>query len=310
MATSLDDLVSLAVFARVAEARSMTAAAARLGLSKSVVSRRIRDLEDGLGVRLLLRTTRRVALTDAGFRLFEHCARLLADADAAASAACEVATAPRGPLRVSAPVDLAVLHLMAATAEFIRGHPEIEVDLTASDRLVDLLEEGVDLAIRVTRLRGHSGLIARKLCSDRTLVCASPRYLEAHGTPREPADLVHHRCLRYSQLAARDEWVFHGTSGWYPVPVKAAFTANNGGVLREAALAGLGIGVLPSFLVAAELAAGRLVTLFEEERPVDIGVYAVHAHGRQVPARVRAYIDFLANWFRRAPWRRDTRRPG
>ncbi len=299
-AAQLDDVAAMLVFARVIEQRSFTAAAAVLGLSKSVVSARVAALEQKVGVRLLHRTTRRLALTPAGMSFYERCARVAAEADEAAAVAAGVGEEPRGMVRLNAPVTFGQMFVPAAVAAFLREQPGVRVELSITDRFVDLVTDGVDLAIRIVGTMRGASLMARKLASDRTVVCGSPEYLARRGTPTRPEDLVHHACLRYAQVRMSDEWRFLGQDATFRVPAEGPLVASNGTVLREAALAGLGLVVLPRHMVAAELQAGRLVSLLEESfRSVELGIYAVHAHGQHPPASVRALMEFLATWFRR-----------
>ena len=291
-------------FARVVEARSFTAAAALLGVAKSVVSARVARLEARLGVRLLHRTTRKLSLTPDGLAFYERCAPMIAAADDTAAAADGAGSEPRGLLRVNAPVMLAQLYLTEPIAAFLSRYPEVRLDLTMEDRLVDLVAEGIDVAIRVSAGLSSSSLLARKLADDRVVVSASPGYLARRGLPQTPRDLVHHDCLRYSLLRATDEWRFRdpGRRGSYPVPVEARFSAASGAVLRSAALAGMGLAVMPSFMVAADLAAGRLTSVLEPFLFARLAVYALHAPARPVPSKTRAFVDFLAACFRRPPW--------
>jgi DNA-binding transcriptional LysR family regulator len=292
----LEDLASMALFAEVVRQRSFTAAARGAGLQKSAVSRRITALEERLGVRLLTRTTRSLTLTEEGLRYYEHCANLLAAADAAEEAVAGASTAPRGPLRVSAPVTLAQMHLADAIAAFLARWPEIAVDLAVDDRVVDVVEGGFDVAVRVTRL-ADSSLVARKLAADRLVVCASPAYLDARGRPATPADLIGHDCLHYAQVPRAAEWRFRGPRGAYSVPVTGNFTASNGTVLVRAALAGLGLAVVPRFMIAADVDAGRLELVLEGFRRAEIGVYAVFPTRKQLPARTKLFVDHLVRWF-------------
>jgi DNA-binding transcriptional LysR family regulator len=303
MATSVDDLVSLALFARVVEGRSFTAAATALGLSKSAVSTRVARLEDHLGVRLLHRTTRRVSPTEAGAAVYERAARLVAAADEAAEAAEGAGGEPRGLVRLTAPVTFAELYLAGPIGEFLARHRGARVEVVASDRLVDLVGEGFDLAIRVSRL-ADSSLVARKLAQDRLVVVAAPAYLARAGLPRGPADLAGHELLRSSHLPVSGEWGFRGLSTGERAVGEGRFVASDAGVLREAAAAGVGLAVLPESLVAPDLAAGRLVVV-DGFPGRELGVWAVHPHRRHVPAKVRALVDLLAAHFARG-WARAT----
>lgn len=293
-AASPRDLTDMLIFARVVEAMSFTAAARRLELSKSVVSARISALEERLGVRLLHRTTRRLALTDDGVRFHDRCARLAAEADEAVAAA--QGDAVRGLLRLTAPEGFAQRHLVPPLAAFVERHPDIRLDLSITDRKVDLVGEGYDVAVRIAARLADSSLVARRLRSDRIVLCAAPAYLARRGTPRAPAELVQHTCLRYSRQRPREEWAFEGLA----VTVDGPLAASSGTLLREAAIAGVGIAVLPESEIADELAAGRLVTLLDGAlRAADLGVFALHAP--RPPARVRALVDHLAACFSNRP---------
>ena len=303
VSASTDDVLSLLVFARVVEAKSFTAGAARLGLSKSVASSRIAQLEERLGTRLLLRTTRRLSLTADGLALYEQAARMARAADDAALLAAGEATELRGVLRVNAPITFGELYLAEPVARYLEAHPKMRVELLLSDRFEDLVAERVDVAVRISGKLRDSTLVGRKLADDRSLVCAAPSYLARRGTPETPAELIHHDCLRYSLLAAEDEWRFKADGASFPVPVSARFAAANGSVLRSAALASMGLAVLPSFMVAHDLAAGTLVEVLRDYSFVQIGVSAVYAPARVVPRSVRAFVDLLVAHFRVPPWR-------
>ncbi|MFT3925781.1 MAG: LysR family transcriptional regulator [Myxococcales bacterium] len=286
----------MALFAHVVQARSFTGAAREVGIAKSAVSKRIALLEERLGVRLLNRSTRKLSVTGDGMRYYEHCAALLSAAAAADAALSDASQVAKGSLRVNAPVTLSQLHLGRAISQFLRSYPEIDVHLHAEDALVDVVEGGFDVVIRIARL-GESSLVARKLASDRLVVCASPDYLARAGTPDSPADLVHHNCLHYARVPTAAEWRFRGPQGTFVVPARCNFSTTNGTVLREAALAGLGLAVLPSFMVAEEVAAGRLALVLEGARKAEIGVYAMFAERRQLPARTKLFLQFLAQYF-------------
>ena len=300
MSFDLDRLGSYALFARVVQLQSFTAAAAQSGIAKSAVSARIRELEKHLGTQLLRRSTRKLALTSDGLRFYEHCAALLETAAAAERAIGDVEGALRGSLRISAPVTLAQLTLAQALAAFSREHPSLELRLSADDRYADVVADGFDLIVRVGRLERGS-FVARRLASDRLVVCGAPSYLERVGRPEVPADLVHHNCLHYELVPMQAEWRFRGAEGGYAVPVRGTFSATDGTVLREAAVAGLGLVVLPSFMIARELAAGQLEVLLEKHRRAELGIYAITA-GRPIPRRTRTLVDFLAKWLSREDW--------
>lgn len=297
----MDKLDDMMAFIKVVEARSFTAAGARLGLSKSVVSRRIAELEDRLGARLLNRTTRKLSLTEIGQAFYERCARIVADVEEAERAVGDLHGAPRGRLRVNAPVSFGRLHLAAAIVAFIERYPAIEIDVDLNDRYVDLLEDGYDLAVRVGRLR-DSSLVARKLAPSRRAVVASPDYLERHGTPETPADLAQHNCLLYTNIPTAEQWQFADGDGAYSVKVSGRMRANNGDLACAAAVAGLGIAVLPTFLCGAALGAGDLTALNLPLKTTETGVYAVYPQNRHLSSKVRAFVDFLAARFGPSPY--------
>jgi DNA-binding transcriptional LysR family regulator len=302
VAASTDDVLSLLVFARVVEAKSFTGGAARLGLSKSVASARISQLEERIGTRLLLRTTRRLSLTADGLALYEQAARMAQAADDAALVAAGTPAQPRGVLRVNAPITFGELYLAQPMAKYLEAHPRVRVELTLSDRFEDLVAERVDVAIRISAKLKDSTLVGRKLADDSVVVCAAPSYLARKGTPEAPADLIHHDCLRYSLIDAADEWRFKSQGKSFSVPVTSRFDAANGSVLRSAALAGIGLVVMPSFMVAGDLAAGDLVQVLEPFTFVRLSVSAVYAPAKLVPSNVRAFVDLLVDHFETPPW--------
>jgi DNA-binding transcriptional LysR family regulator len=301
MVASASDVLSMVLFARLVEARSFTAAAGKLGVSKSVVSARLSALEARLGTRLLHRTTRKLSLTPEGLAFYEHCARITAEADAATTTARSASKDPIGVLRVNAPVTFAQMHLAEPIGAYLERYPKARVELVLSDRLIDLVEEGIDVAIRISARLRDSSLIARKLATDRSVVCAAPGYLAKHGMPRTPAELLHHACLRYALIKAADEWRFRDAGAAFSVPIEGRLTVADGATLREAAVAGLGIAVLPSFMITPELRAGRLVTLLERYSFVRLTIHALTPAGSS-PPKVRAFIDQLVSYLRPPPW--------
>ncbi len=296
----MDSLTGLAVFVEVARARSFSGAARALGLSKSAVSKHIARLEDRLGARLINRTTRRLSLTEAGVVFYEKCARIVSEAVEAEQAVMDLDTAPRGLLKVSAPMSFGQLHLASAVADFLRLHPALRIDMQLDDRLVDVVGEGFDLAVRIAQLP-PSSLVGRKLAVNRRIVCGAPAYLAAHGVPRMPQDLRRHDCLNYSYLASGDEWRFRGPEGPLTVRVRGSCTANNGDVLVQAAIAGLGLILTPTFLVGEALRSGRLVPVLGEFCDSDTGIYALWPQTRHLSPKVRAFVDFLAARFGPVP---------
>ncbi len=294
-------LDEMAVFAEVVEAESFSGAARALAISKSAVSKQIGRLEDRLGVRLLNRTTRRLSLTEAGATFYEASRRVLDEAEAAETAVSSFAAAPHGLLKLNAPMSFGFLHLANAIPLFHARYPQIAIEAVMNDRFVNLVEEGYHLAIRIGEMR-DSSLIARRLAPSRAVLCASPDYLARRGMPEKPEDLARHDCLIYSNLDHRDEWPFAGPRGPFRVKVQGPFHANNGDALCTAALAGMGIVRLPSFIVSAHLLAGRLVPVVCGAPLAAQGIYAVYPHSRNLSAKVRAFVDFLAEHFGPEPY--------
>ena len=301
----MDALTDIAVFVRVVERGSCTLAANDLSLSRAVVSKYLSRLEDRLGARLLHRTTRRLSLTEAGATLFEASRGAIERIEEAEAGVARFQKAPRGRLRVSAPMSFGILHLGPAIAEFARSHPDITLDMRLDDRFVNLVEEGFDLAIRIGTLT-DSSLVARRLASTQSIACASPAYLAEHGEPETPEDLAAHDCLVYSYLSTANVWRFTAPDGReIPVAVKGTFRINNGIVLAEAAAAGHGILTSPTFYVGPMVRSGRLRRILARYSLPALGIHAVYPQTSHVPPKVRAFVDFLVQRFGRKPgWER------
>ena len=301
----LDRLTGLEVFAKVASAGSLSAAARALGMSQTMVTKHLAALEGRLGTKLFHRTTRRLAITDDGRRYLELAERVLGDFEAAEAAVAADRIEPRGLLRLNVPLVFGIRQIAPRLAEFARLHPGVTVELGLNDRLVDLAEEGWDLAIRIGTLR-DSSLVARLLAPCRMVVCAAPSYLAAHGTPRTTAELAAHNCLGYTLAqAGAGRWRM-GTHKSVDISVSGNLRANNGDALLAAALAGQGIIYQPTFIVADALRAQRLVPITLELPNSDLlAVYAVYLQDRSPSAKVRAFIDFIAGAFApEPPWDR------
>jgi DNA-binding transcriptional LysR family regulator len=312
----MDRFASLRAFVAVVNAGSFARAAERLGLSRAMVSKHVQQLEDRLGARLLQRTTRRLSLTEAGKAFHGRAERLIADLEEAEAAVASEGAAPRGTLRISAPVSFGARWVAPALAGFLAGHDGLAGDLVLNDRIVDLVEEGFDLAIRIARLP-DSSLIARKLAPCRVALVAAPAYLKRAGAPRAPDDLARHNCLGYAYAASGDTGRFVRAGGGAPqtVRVRGTLNANNGDALAAASREGLGIAVLPTFLVGEDLRLGRLTCVLDGWEPEALDVNAVYPQNRHLSAKVRAFVDFLAARFGPAPpwdaWMAETprRRP-
>jgi len=302
----LDRLTSLEVFAKVASAGSFSAAGRAMGLSQTMVTKHIAALEGRLGIKLFHRTTRRLSITEPGRSYLEASARVLADLESADSAVAAYRFEPRGVLRLNAPVSFGARQIAPLLPEFACRHPHVTVELGLNDRLVDLAEEGWDLAIRIGNLT-DSSLIARRIAPCRTVLCAAPSYLAARGTPRRVADLKEHNCLGYtlSQVNGAERWMF-GLRGDVVVPVAGNLRANNGDALRAAAIAGQGLIYQPSFVVADDLKAATLVRIALDHATVEIGgIYGIYLPEPHPAAKVRAFIDFLIERFTpEPPWDR------
>jgi DNA-binding transcriptional LysR family regulator len=283
-------LADLETFVAVVEAGSFTAAARRLGRSKASVSRQVRALEERLGVALLHRTTRSMSLTDAGAAFHERAAAALGDLEEAVAAVGSLHGSPVGRLRVSLPIAYGLRVAAPVLLELIHEHPALELDLAFSDRYVDLVGEGFDLAVRIGHL-ADSSLIARRLTATRMMVCASPTYLQRHPTPSRPADLLDHECLLYAQQVGGVAWRF---ADGETVTVRGRLRSDSGDALLQAALSGCGIAQLPDFYLGEPLADGRLVSLLEDFEPEPLGVWAVYPQRRHLSLKVRLAVDRLA----------------
>jgi DNA-binding transcriptional LysR family regulator len=307
----LDRLTSLEVFTKVAAGGSLSAAARAIGMSQTMVTKHIAAIETRLGVKLFHRTTRRLSITEAGRNYLESSGRILSDMEAADAAVAADRVEPRGLLRLNVPVSFGTRQIAPLLAEFAARHPLVTVELGLNDRLVDLAEEGWDLAIRIGNL-SNSSLIARRIAPCRIVVCAAPSYLEARGTPPTVASLSEHNCLGYtlSQQTPVDRWIF-GAQGDVSVQVSGNLRANNGEALRAAAIAGQGLIQQPTFIVADDLRAGRLIALTLDHPTVELaGVYTVFPPDRRPAAKVRAFIDFIATCFApEPPWDHDLTLP-
>ena len=302
----MDKFEDLQAFVAVVEAGTFTAAADRLNIAKSAVSRRVSALEERLGVQLLRRTTRVLNLTETGQSFYEHSARILADLDEAEAAVQQEHGELSGTLRVALPLSFGVRHMCKPIAAFTKRHPRLKFDLDLNDRRIDLIEEGIDVAVRIGHLR-DSSLIARKLFDARTVVAASPHYLHTHGTPASPDELKGHDCLVYTNLEDPDRWSWTDSTGKRrAVDVKITMRASSGDFLTNAASHGLGIVIQPTFLASESIRRGNLTPILTDyEWPVTPG-YAVYPPTRHLSYRVRAFIDFLAERFAGTPqWDRD-----
>jgi DNA-binding transcriptional LysR family regulator len=296
----MDKLAAMKIFIQVVDAGGFSEAARRMGQSRSAVSKHIAELEADLGVQLLYRTTRRMTPSEAGLAYVERCRIILAEVEETERAVSSADQQPRGLLRVNAPMSFGILHLGPAVADFMKAHPALQVQMTLDDRFIDPVAEGFDVTIRIADLKDTS-LIARRITPARIAICAAPDYLKAQGTPAQPEDLRHHTCLHYGNFATGLQWVLNGPGGAHRVPIQARLCTNNGQILRDGALAGLGICALPTFIVERELQAGHLVQVLPEYGFGESAVHALYAPSRYLAAKVRVFIDFLVDRFKDQP---------
>ncbi len=296
----MDRIESAQIFVRVAEIGNLTAVARQLGLTQPTVSRKLSALEEHLGARLIQRTTRALSLTEDGKIYYEHCRRLLDAADAAETSVGRRAAAPSGLIRIASSVAFGRLHVVPLLPRLLRAYPDIRVELVTADAYDDLVEAGIDLAVRIGEL-ADTALVARRVGTTGRVTVGTPAYFERAGVPATPQDLKKHQCIVYTQLATGNEWHFTGAGGPIKVRVSGPFLANNSDAIREATLAGLGISVSPLWLFHDAIADGRVRVVLPDHAPTALPIQLVHASRRLVSPKVRAVADFLADEFRADP---------
>ena len=294
----MDRLTSMAVFVKAAETGSFASAGEALSMSSQLVGKHVRFLEERFGMRLISRTTRRQSLTEAGRAFYERSKAVLAEVEAAEALADSLQAVPRGKLRVNAPVSWGAYSLTPMLARYVRKYPEVSVDLTLTDRVVDLIDEGYEAVIRVVPI-ADSGLIARPLAPYRLVVCASPAYLAEHGTPERPEDLAEHECIGFAYWARPPavDWEFKSAQGTHRVRLKSRFSINNGQALRAAAVEGAGIVLQPRDMLQEDLAAGRLVELLPGFEAPSLPMHLLYAPDRRPTPKLRSFIDFVVETF-------------
>jgi DNA-binding transcriptional LysR family regulator len=294
----MDKLASLRAFVNVVELRSFAEAGRKLRLSRSAISKYVGELERDLGVQLLNRTTRQASPTETGQAYYERALGVLAELDAADRAATQLQSTPRGLLRVNAPMSFGTIKLGPVIADFMERYPDMQIQLVLTDEQVDPVQEGLDVTLRIAELE-PSSLIARKLAEIGRVVCASPGYFKKHGKPKQPSDLRQHECLTYGFLSTGNQWKFTGPDGtdhW--IAPKWSLCVNNAEVLRDAAVKGRGVTVLPVFLAEQELKSGALVTVLDDFKPPQLALYAIYPATRHLSMKVRLFIDFLVERMR------------
>ncbi|RYE81737.1 MAG: LysR family transcriptional regulator [Oxalobacteraceae bacterium] len=297
----MDKFLEMKVFSAVVDAGSFTGAADALDMSKAAVSRYVGELEERLGLRLLHRTTRKLSTTSEGEIFYARCRELLDNLDEAEAEITSRSGEASGLLKVNVPVTFGVMHLAPLWPSLLKRHPRLVLDLTLSDRVVDLVEDGFDLAVRIGQLPASS-LITRRLASTRMVLCASPAYLEGRGTPLRPGELRQHDIISYSLFSTGENWSFTGPDGEASVKVVPRVRTNSGDTCRAAALQHQGIILQPTFLVGADLAAGTLLEVMPDYRSVELGIYAVYPSRKFVSPRIRVAIDFLVDAFAKPAW--------
>src|SRR5262245_39647679 len=296
----MDKFEAMNAFAKVVATRSFAEAGRRLGLTRSAVSKAVMELERTLGARLLDRTTRRVAPTEAGLAYYERCIAILAEVEETELQISRLHDEPKGVLKINAPMTFGMLYLGSAVADFMARYPDLTIELTLNDRFIDPLEVGVDVTVRIGTLT-DSSLIARRLVPARRVLAAAPEYIARHGAPKTPADLAQHRCLNYGHTSALQRWQLMQDDKLVSVPIASALCSNNGDVLRAAALKGNGITLLPTFTVGPDIKAGRLAVVLPDNPPAHLAIYALYAPNRYLAAKTRLFIDFLVQRFGETP---------
>lgn len=295
----MDTLTRIRAFIVVVEAEGFSAAARKIGRSKALLSKYVRELEDELGALLLNRTTRQFSLTEAGHTYYKSASEILKEIDSLADLVRENNADLKGRLRISAPRTFADAEIGRSLIDFAAEHPDLSLEIVSDDRFVDLVEEGYDIAIRITRLE-DSGMIARKLAPFRVLVCATPDFLKANPGLKEPADLAKVACILDTNGRGLNNWRFQRPDGTqFTVPVHARMEVNSPLAAMRAALAGLGVATLPDFVAEEKLKSGALVSIFDDYLADDRGIYAIYPHRRYLPAKVRAFVDHQIGWFRK-----------
>lgn len=297
----MDRFLEMRTFTHVVDAGSFIGAANAMETSKAAVSRYVGELEERLGVRLLNRTTRSLSLTEDGEVFYQRCKELLGGVESAEAEITSRSAEAIGLLKVNVPVSFGISHLAQVWPAFKAAHPKITFDVTLTDRVTDIVEEGFDLAVRISRLQ-NSSLVSRKLATTRIVMCASPEYLARAGTPAHPKDVANHTVIAYSYWSAKNEWEFTGPEGRVAVKTTPCIRTNNGDTCKTAALMHQGIILQPTFVVGEDLAAGRLVEICPDYRSLEMGIYAVYNSRQHQLPKVRVFIDFLVAHFKEQRW--------
>lgn len=302
----MDRLESMRAFTEVVNHSGFAAAGRAMGLSRSVVNKLVGQLEADLSVQLLQRTTRKVSPTDTGRAYYERCVNILAEVAAAEVAVSQLQAKPQGTLRLNAPMSFGTMHLAEAIAQFMTRYPDIQVQLTLSDRFIDLIEEGFDITLRIAEPKADEALVVKPLAPIHRVICASPAYLQERGIPIHPDELRQHDCLNYGHIATHSQWQLIDQAGQrLSISLRCRGYSNNGEVLREAAKAGVGITLLPTFIIGDALQAGQLTILLSDYRPPLLTAYLSYATDRHLSTKIQLLIAFLQDWFEQPSWEKQ-----
>lgn len=298
----MDTFESIRAFTKVVESGGFAAAARTMGLSRSFVNKSVINLENALGTQLLRRSTRQVTPTETGLAFYDRCTQILSELEEAISAVTELQETPTGNLRINAPMSFGTLHLSDLVAEYMSSYPDVHIELVLNDRLVDPIEEGFDITVRIGLPHPSTSLITKEIAPVKRVLCASPTYLKAAGEPAHPNELKAHRCLHYGYQESGNQWRLHNSDGEYSVSINCVMWSNNGEVLKNAAVKGQGIVLLPTFVVGDALQQGQLRTVLEDYAPVDITLCTLHPRHRHLSAKVRLFVELLSKRFDDRPY--------
>jgi DNA-binding transcriptional LysR family regulator len=298
----MDKFEQLRAFTTVVDTGGFAAAARQMGLSRSAVNKLVINLENELGVQLLHRSTRRVIPSETGLAFYERCLAILADLEEAEQAVSQLHEEPKGTLRINAPMSFGTMHLAPAIADFMLKYPDLRVQLTLDDRLVDPIQEGFDLLVRIAEPPDSAALIVHSIAPARRFLCAAPNYLQQYGAPVQPDELQQHACLHYGYFGTRNQWKLIGLEGECTVFINSVLCSNNGEVLREAALKGLGIAILPSFIIGTDLQQGRLQVVLPNYSPPKITICVIYPANRHLSTKIQLFTNFLKERFGEQPY--------
>ncbi|WP_416676369.1 LysR family transcriptional regulator [Egbenema bharatensis] len=298
----MDKFEQLKAFTRVVDTGGFAAAARQMGLSRSAVNKLVIQLENDLGVQLLHRSTRRVIPSETGLAFYERCQAILADLAEAEQSVSQLQEEPKGTLRVNAPMSFGTLHLAPAIVDFMLKYPDVRVQLTLDDRLVDPIQEGFDLLVRIAEPPDSAALIVHSIAPARRFLCASPEYLNRYGTPTHPNDLQQHHCLHYGYLGTREQWKLVGQEGEFWAAINSVLCSNNGEVLRDAALKGLGIAILPTFIIGSDLQQNLLQVVLPDYAPPSITICIIYPANRHLSTKIQLFTQFIKERFGEKPY--------